>query len=328
MKSEIFLILGSNSFSGSSFVNFLLEKKFKVIGISRSPQKRILNPYKHNKNLKNFKFFKIDINHNPRKIVKIVKKFKPKYIINFAAQGMVNESWKYPDQWYQTNIVSMTKLISNLFNLNFIKLFLNFSTPEVYGDMKKITKEHDSFNPTTPYAISRAAFDLHLKNLFKIYKFPIIITRTSNVFGPHQDLYRIIPKTILSILKNVKLDLHGKGETVRSFIFIEDVNDALFKIIKKGKIGKTYHISTKEFLSIKSLCKLIAQKMRKKIKFNLKQDRKGKDFAYKLSSKRLSFDLDWKPKYDLNLNLEKTINWYVKNFRMLRRHKLFYEHKK
>jgi dTDP-glucose 4,6-dehydratase len=328
MKSDIFLIIGSNSFSGSNFVNFLLNKKFKVIGVSRSDEKKILNPYKNNKNLKKYHFFKIDINHDQKKLIKIIKKFKPNYIINFTAQGMVNESWNNPDHWYQTNVVSMVNLIQEIKQLKFINLFLNFSTPEVYGNIKNLKKEDNHFVPTTPYAISRAAFDLHLHNLYRFYKFPVIITRTANVFGPYQDLYRLIPKTIISILKKKRVQIHGKGETVRSFIFIEDVNNALMKIIKQGKIGQTYHISTKEFISIRKICETIKKKMKIKNDFQFTKDRTGKDFAYKLDSGKLNKGLKWKPKYNLNDSLDLTINWYYKNFKILKNKKLSYEHKK
>ena len=328
MKSDTFLIIGSNSFSGSSFINHLLNKDFKVIGISRGPEKKTLNPYKSNKNLKNFKFYRVDLNHNSKKILEIIKKFKPNFIINFAAQGMVNESWDHPDHWYQTNIVSMTKLVQKIMKFKFINLFLNFSTPEVYGSTEKLIKENSNFNPTTPYAISRAAFDLHLNNLYKFYKFPIIITRTANVFGPFQDLYRIIPKTILSILKNKRVIVHGKGETVRSFIYIEDVNNALMNIIKKGKIGQTYHISTKEFVSIKKLCELIIKKMKRKSKFKFIKDRTGKDFAYRLSSKKLETKIRWGIRKNLSQSLDLTISWYSKNFNILKNKKWSYEHKK
>lgn len=328
MNRETFLVIGSNSFSGSNFINFLLNQNMKVIGISRSNEKNILNPYKYNKNVKNFKFYKLDINKNTSSIIKIIKKFRPKYIINFAAQGMVNESWNNPEHWYQTNLVSMTILVQKLIKFRFIKLFLNFSTPEVYGNIKNLTKEKNIFSPSTPYAISRAAFDTHLINLYKFYKFPIILTRTSNVFGPYQDLYRVVPKTILSILKKKKVQIHGRGETLRSFILINDVSKALFKIIKNGKIGESYHISTKEFVTIKQLCKLIVKKVKIKSSYLYTKDRIGKDFAYKLDSTKLNSNLNWKPEFDLSGSLDFTIDWYLKNFDKLKSKKLIYEHKK
>ena len=329
MEDERYLILGSNSFSGSSFINYLLDKNEKVIGISRSKEKKFLNPYVKNNNIKNFKFYRLDINLQQTKINNLVKKFKPKYILNFAALGMVNESWKFPDQWYQTNLVAMTKLVQNLSKMKFIKIFLNFSTPEVYGNINNLMKEKNNFIPTTPYAISRAAFDFHLNNLFKFYKFPVIITRTANVFGPYQDLYRVIPKTILSILNNKQIEIHGTGNTIRSFIHIDNVSSALYKIIKKGKIGDTYHISTDEFISIKNLCKIINKKLnKKKLKIKYTRDRTGKDFAYKLNTSKLKNTLKWKNSLTLNKSLDITIGWYKKNFDILKNLKITYEHKK
>tara|TARA_B110000037_G_C17092876_1_gene494755 strand:+ start:740 stop:1729 length:990 start_codon:yes stop_codon:yes gene_type:complete len=329
LNKNKFLIIGSNSFSGSSFVNFLLDKNYLVVGISRSKEKKYLNCYNKNKNIKNYKFYNLDINYDLDKIISVIKKFKPSHIINYSAQGMVNESWNNPDHWYETNIVSMTKLVQKISKLNFIKIFLNFSTPEVYGSIKKIMKENTNFNPTTPYAISRAAFDTHLNNLYKFHNFPVIITRTANVYGPYQDIFRIIPKTIINILKNKKIEIHGSGSTERSFIHIKDVNIALYKILKKKNVGNNYHISTNEFVSIKTLCKLIKKKMNKaNLKFKYTKDRIGKDFAYKLDSSKLRKKLKWKNDFNLIKGLEDTIEWYIKNFENLKKLKSEYVHKK
>ena len=105
-----FLVLGSNSFSGSNFINFLLKKDLNVIGVSRSDEyKKIYLPYKNSPNLKNFKFYKININNNLKKLKLIVKRFKPNHIINYIAQGMVSESWLNPEDWYNTNIIAHTQ---------------------------------------------------------------------------------------------------------------------------------------------------------------------------------------------------------------------------
>ena len=123
-----FLVLGSNSFSGSNFINFLLKKNCEVVGISRSNEyNEIYLPYKKSLNLKSFKFYKIDINKDLNKILQVVKKFKPKYVVNYIAQGMVSESWKNPEHWYNTNIVSQTRLYKYLSGFKFISdLFFNF----------------------------------------------------------------------------------------------------------------------------------------------------------------------------------------------------------
>lgn len=323
------LIIGSNSFSGAHAVNFLLNKNYSILGISRSKEKiKILRPYANNKFVKNFNFLKVDLNKIQKKDIDKIVSFKPTVILNFSAQGMVNESWYYPQDWYKTNILSQVNFLNLIKDKLKIKKYINFTTPEVYGSTPKILKESFNFFPSTPYAISRAAFDLHLFNQFRYFNFPVIFTRTANVFGPYQDLYRIIPVSIMRILKNKKLIIHGKGETIRSFIYIEDVCEALLKIIQIGKVGETYHISTNHFVTIKNLCEKISRI--NKVKRNLKfvKDRTGKDFAYKLSSQKLRKKLKWKPKNSLLNNLYVTNKWYVDNFTELKKIKLNYEHKK
>ena len=122
--------MGSNSFSGSNFIDFLLKKKHKVIGISRSKeiQKEFL-PYKKNENYKLFSFRKIDINKDKKNFKKIIQKFKPSIVVNYIAQGMVAESWDNPQDWYQTNIVSQTRIYKELSKFNFIKRLIHVTTP-------------------------------------------------------------------------------------------------------------------------------------------------------------------------------------------------------
>ena len=261
-------------------------------------------------------------------LISIIRKYKPKYIINYAAQGMVSESWKNPLHWYQTNIISHIKLVESIKNFKFIKKYINFSTPEVYGSTSGIVRENLNFKPTTPYALSRATADYHLINLNKFFNFPIIFTRTSNIYGPHQKLYRIIPKTIMSCLKKKIIYLHGSGKSVRSFIFIEDVSSATYKIIQKGIIGETYHISTNKFISIKNLVKKINKMLIKKKIYKNVKDRIGKDKYYFLSSDKIRRKLKWKDKVSLDLGLDLTVKWIRNNFKPLSRMQMEYVHKK
>lgn len=325
-------IIGSNSFSGSSFVNYLINKKIKVFGFSRSSEvKRLFASYKRNNNHKKyFQFTKIDLKNSKDidKIVKILKKNKIKYIVNFASQGMVAESWINPEDWYRTNVVSSSALINKIKKLK-IKKYLNFSTPEVYGDTKGLIREHDFFKPSTPYAVSRTAQDLNLKAYLYTFKFPVVFTRAANVYGPHQQLYRIIPKTIIKSLKNETLELHGGGKSVRSFIHINDVSRALFKILfNTTNIGETYHISTKEFVSIKNLVNIIHKKLKSKTKVINVEERSGKDYGYFLNSSKLTKELNWKPEINLDNGLEDTIKWINQEFNSIKHQELNYIHKK
>lgn len=332
MKNNIFII-GSNSFSGSNFVNFLLDKKLFVVGISRSKEnKNIFLKYLKNKNIKNFKFYRADINKNFNLIKKLLNKYKPSIIINFSSQGMVNESWKSPLDWYVTNFLSTVKIVNFLLKKKYLKKFINFTTPEVYGNNKKKLSEEAKFNPSTPYALSRASADTHMKLMNKYKRFPIIFTRAANVYGPYQQLYRIVPKTIILLIKKKKIPIDGNGLTFRSFIHINDVNMALYKILQHGKTGETYHISTSNYISIIDLVKKIIKILKKTKNFNkfiyYKRDRIGKDEFYKLSSKKIIKNLNWKPTITLDDGINDVVEWIQKNYKFLAKKKLTYQHKK
>ncbi len=299
------------------------------MGISRSKEKiSSLRAYAKNKYLKNFSFIKIDLNKPLKKDLKKIILFNPQIIFNFSAQGMVAESWNNPDHWFQTNIVAQSQFLKFIQkNLN-VKKYIQFTTPEVYGSTGNKIKESYKFNPSTPYANSRACFDNHLLSMYKNYSFPVIFTRTANIFGPYQDLYRIIPVTIMRILQRKNIIIHGNGSSERSFILMRDVCVALEKIMNSAKTGHTFHISTNEFISIKKLCLKIKKIFNSKNKLNFTQDRIGKDKAYKLSSNKLRKSLRWKEKNNFDHNLRFTCNWYLNNFNKLNKLKLNYEHKK
>ena len=320
------LVIGSNSFSGSHFINLLLDKKIRVYGISRSKEyEETFLPYKKNKNIKLLRFYKKNLTkkNDIKFISNLVKKNKIGYVVNFASQGMVAESFLNPYDWYLTNTLSQISLFEELKKLKF-KKYVHIGTPEVYGENNSILKENNYFNPTTPYAISRVGADFHLKAICKYYNFPFVITRAANVYGPHQQLYRIIPKTIMTILLSKKIKIHGGGKSVRSFVHIKDVSEGYFKVMKNGKIGETYHLSSDEYISIKFLVKRIASLLKvdlKKFAIMEKNERLGKDTAYKLSSKKIFKELKWKSTKSIDYGIKDTIRWIKEDFNKLKKKK-------
>ena len=165
-----FLVIGSNSFSGSNFVNHLLKNKFNVVGVSRSKEldERFL-PYTWKKSkfdedvFEKFSFRQIDLNKDQKELFDLIEEKKPSYIVNFAAQGMVAESWLNPHHWYKTNLLSQVTFHDYLRKCKFLKRYIHITTPEVYGSTDQgWIKESFNFAPSTPYAVSRAACDLHL----------------------------------------------------------------------------------------------------------------------------------------------------------------------
>jgi dTDP-glucose 4,6-dehydratase len=328
--SNKFLIIGSNSFSGAQFIDYLLDNKQKVMGVSRSnPLNPVFLPYKNSQNLNLFQFHQIDINSDLDKLFDLLQQFNPEYIVNFAAQGMVAQSWKTPEHWYQTNVVGQVKLHDVLRKLSFIKKYVHVTTPEVYGSTNGWVTESFNFNPSTPYAVSRAACDLHLMSFFKAYQFPVVFTRSANVYGPGQQLYRIIPRAMLYARLGKKMQLDGGGKSIRSFIHMRDVSDATYRIALSGRIGQTYHISTRDYLSIRDLVEKIA--ILTNVQFSklaeVSGDRLGKDQAYLLESKKLREELYWTDQINLDMGLQDTLSWIDKNLDILKTQNADYVHK-
>ena len=322
-------IIGSNSFSGASFAGHALEQGANVVGISRSKEVNFpFSPYKW-KNHDNFTFHSLDINQNLNEIIALINDLKPTHIVNFAAQSMVGESWLNPQDWFMTNVVSTINLHDNLRKCKFLKRYIHVSTPEVYGTCTGFVDEKFPYNPSTPYAVSRAAADMSLQTFYDTYNFPVVTTRAANVYGPGQQLYRIIPRTIFFILLGKKIELHGGGVSTRSFVHMNDVSRATWSIMEKAKTGETYHISTNEIISIRDLVATICKKLNVNFEDHVEivGERAGKDAAYHLDSSKLRKEMNWKDKINLDQGLDDCILWVKENMEALKKESYNYQHK-
>ena len=324
-------VIGSNAFSGASLVNFALNSGYAVIGISRSPEQHdLFLPYAdHPHRVDCFSFHQLDINHDLDRIIELLEAEQPQYIVNFAAQAMVAESWIHPEHWFMTNAVSTTLLFNRLKDLSFLKKYVHVTTPEVYGSCSGYVTEGQPFNPSTPYAASRAAGDMSLKTFVEQYGFPAVSTRAANVYGAGQQLYRIIPRTILYIRQGKKLQLHGGGHSERSFIHINDVADATLKLALAGEVGETYHIATESTISIRDLVQLICDKMEAQFEavVDIVDDRPGKDAAYLLDSSKIRAHLGWQDRVTLEQGIGEVGRWIDANLEQLEQQVDHYIHK-
>lgn len=315
-----FLVIGSNSFSGAHFCSYLLRQGNEVVGVSRSLEPHsVFLPYRWLSSLDHFRFEQIDLNHQLNELIALIQSFQPEYVVNFAAQGMVAQSWQIPEHWYQTNVVAQVKLHDQLRQVSGLKKYVHVTTPEVYGSTEGWIQENFHFAPSTPYAVSRAACDLHLMSFFKAYRFPVVFTRAANVYGPGQQLYRIIPRTLLFARLGKTLALHGGGHSIRSFIHIEDVADATYRVALGGNPGEAYHISTRQTVSIRRLVEQIASLTGVAFE-NLAQvaeERLGKDQAYLLDSQKIRRELGWEDRISLVEGLEATLAWVDNNLSTL-----------
>jgi dTDP-glucose 4,6-dehydratase len=342
MAEKVFVI-GSNAFTGATFVACALGQGCDVFGCSRSPEPSpVFLPYKWNHRPSpgeaagqggtgggRFQFARLDLNHDTDRITAAIADFKPDYVVNFAAQSMVAESWLYPEHWYQTNVVANVRLHEKIRAFDFIKKYVHVSTPEVYGSCSGNVTENAPFNPSTPYAASRAACDLHLLTFFKNYKFPVVFTRAANVYGPGQQLYRIIPRTVFFIRTGRPLQLHGGGRSVRSFIHARDVSDGTLRVARQAPAGEAYHFSTGLYVSIRELVERICQRMGVQFEqvVQVVGDRPGKDAAYLLDSTKARTTLGWQDHVSLDAGIEETIAWVDKNFEELQKQPCDYIHK-
>jgi dTDP-glucose 4,6-dehydratase len=323
------IVIGSNSFSGAHFVDYALEQGMDVIGISRSPEPHpVFLPYKKRKDAR-FRFFQGDINADLPAIMNIIKDCRPACIVNFAAQSMVAESWQNPEHWFQTNVMSTIRFHEHLRRCAFLEKYVHVSTPEVYGSCEGVVKENFDYHPSTPYAVSRAAADMSLISFQKAYGFPVVFTRAANVYGAGQQLYRIIPRSIMFFLTGRILSLHGGGASVRSFIHIRDVADGTLRVATEGHSGEVYHLSTARSISIRTLVEMIAGQL--DVNFDehvdLVGDRLGKDAAYLLDSAKARETLGWRDRIGLEQGIEETIAWVRDNLSVLQQLPLDYIHK-
>jgi len=312
MRSEAVAIIGLNSFSGSTLATCLLNSDYQVIGLNRSSEcPATYASYANTTKRNNLKIYQLGSNYDPKRIVEIFESHAIEVVFNFAAQSMVAQSWDTPWDWYETNCVWLSKLSSALIKWGKLGRFIHYTTPEVYGTTTGWISENSPINPSTPYAISRAAGDFHLLAEFKRSGFPVIFTRAANVFGPFQQRYRIIPKALIAAASDSEIELHGGGHSERSFIFMDNVANALLRIIELGHIGSSYHISTKRLVTIRRVVEMCFEAYGKNPRLFIKgaQERPGKDQAYMLDSSKLRSDLGWEDTTSLEEGISLTKEW-------------------
>lgn len=330
-KNEKIIITGGSGFIGCNLINYLIDNSnCKIINIDKltyASNKNFVN-----KKCKNYTHKKVDIcDYN--KIKKIISNFKPNKIIHLAAESHVDRSIKKRNSFIKTNYIGTYNLLETSFNywqnLNGLKKnnfrFLFVSTDEVYGD--NLTKypfaEDSKFLPSSAYSATKAGADLLAYSYFKTFKFPVLISRSSNNFGPFQNKEKFIPTVINSILNGRSVNIYGKGNQVRNWIHVDENIKALIMLIRKGKTGEAYNIAWKNSYQNIKILEMIYNYMSKNINLKTKiisksklinyvSDRLGHDMCYSISYKKLNKKIGWKPSSKFIDSLHSTIDWYIK----------------
>ena len=324
------VVIGSNSFSGSDFIDLLLDdEQNEVIGISRSPEKSALFlPYKRHQGA-NFKFYQMDLNKDTPQIIELLDSFEPEHVVNFAAQSEVAPSWEYPEQWFQTNVVALAKLTNVLRDRDYLKRYVHISSPEVYGACEGRVTESAPLNPSTPYAASKAAADLFLFTLVKNFQFPLTMIRSTNVYGAHQQLFKIIPRSVIYLKMGKTIQLHGGGVAVKSYIHIRDISRGELAAMEKGRPGTIYNLSPDRGYAVRDVVRTICDLMGRDFETSTVAvgERLGQDAAYIIDSTRAREEFGWSPRVSLEEGLAGVIAWVEGNWEQIQKEPLEYVHK-
>ena len=314
------IVTGGLGFIGSNLVDLLLRKNYFVINLDKVTYSSNFYNTKTYLKSKKYKFIKCDI--KDKKLRKIIYKIKPNGIFNLAAETHVDRSIDDPESFIQSNIMGVYNLLEIFkeFSKKYKSRLIHISTDEVYGDvLKGRTSENYPYQPSSPYAASKAASDHLVSSYVRTYKIPAIVTNCSNNYGPKQHPEKLIPKLIYNILNNKPLPIYGKGTNSREWIYVEDHCDALIKVFNKGKVGEFYNIGSNKNLNNLEVTKNllnISKKiipLGKNVKINFVKDRPGHDVRYALNSNKIKKELGWYPKTNFNDGLRKTFEWYFKN---------------
>ncbi len=313
IKKTLF-ITGGAGFIGSNFVRYILRKyeNYRVINFDKLTYAGNLDNLKDVEKNKRYKFIRGDI-CDRKMLNRIFKKEKPDFVVNFAAESHVDKSILDPSVFVKTNILGV-QILLDVAKKYKIEKFEHISTDETYGSIKKGKfKEKDPLLPNSPYAASKASADLLVRAYYKTFKLPVLITRSSNNFGPYQYPEKLIPLFITNLLENKKLPLYGKGENVRDWIYVLDNCSGIDFVLHKGKIGEIYNIGGGNEKSNLEITKIILRELNKDLSFvEYIKDRPGHDFRYALDTRKIR-KLGWSPKYTFEKAIKETIKWYKEN---------------
>ncbi len=237
-------------------------------------------------------------------------------VVHFAAESHVDRSIADPQPFVTTNVLGTYVLLNAAAHAQ-VKRFHHISTDEVFGsleldDMSKFN-ERTLYNPRSPYSASKAGSDHLVRSFFHTFNLPITITNCSNNYGPYQFPEKFIPLAITNILEGKKIPLYGDGLYVRDWLHVEDHCRAIDAVLTSGRVGETYCVggSPRDISNIEIIEKIL-HIMNKDVSFiEHVADRPGHDRRYAIDSSKIEKELGWKPQFDLDTWLEKTVHWYT-----------------
>ena len=303
-------ILGGGSCFALNLARHLSECGIEHFGIGRSPRKPpAMWPVDHH-----YRYQDLHVVDQLQAVMAVLDTERPDTVICFAAQGEGAASFgdNAPD-FFRTNTWGLSRLVLALRQRDYLKRFINIGSSEVYGSPDHPAKESDLLNPTSPYSVSKAAFDQYLSAMWRTQKFPMNIIRPSNCYTPGQQLHRIIPKAILCALKGEKLQLHGGGLAQKSYLHSTDLSHAILNIAENAPLGEVYNVGPDYPVTIRSVVDTVAKACGVTFEALVEEvpDRIGQDSRYYLDVEKMK-DMGWKQTISLENGVDDMVQWVKK----------------
>ncbi len=306
------LITGGAGFIGSNFIRHIVQKypDYKIVNLDKLTYCGNLDNLKDIEHHKNYKFVKGDITD-----AALVERLmgESDIVVNFAAESHVDRSITDPSVFVKTNVFGTFTLLEAAKKRG-VELFLQISTDEVYGSVEKgSSKETDPLDPNSPYSASKAGADLLARSYFVTFKLPVIITRSSNNFGPYQYPEKIIPLFVTNLMAGKKVPVYADGMNMRDWLYVVDNCEAIDIVMHKGLAGQIYNIGIGGETTNIALTRMLLEILGKdESSIEYVKDRPGHDKRYALDVTKLK-SLGWKPRHEFKTALELTVEWYKNN---------------
>ena len=311
------LVTGGAGFIGCNFIRLMLKKHpgWKILNLDKLTYAgRLENTRDFAKN-RNYKFVKGDI-RDKGLVESLIEDLQLDVVVHFAAESHVDRSISDPTIFLESNVRGTCTLLDAALE-NEVEKFVHISTDEVYGSIRSGSfKEADRLEPNSPYSASKAAAEMFARAYHATNGLPVVITRSSNNYGPHQFPEKLIPLFITNLLRGKKVPVYGTGLNVRDWLYVDDNCEGIETVLLKGKPGEAYNIGGGEERTNLELTKMLLKHLKKsEDHIQFVEDRKGHDFRYSLDCKKIRKELGWKPKVNLEKGLKLTVDWYLKNER-------------
>lgn len=313
MTKKTYCVLGGGGSFGLHTSKYLLDHAdpAKVIAVGRNLPKSDAFTLGVGDDDPRYSYHAYHINYELDLLMEMLDRERPQVIVNFAAQGEGAASLKHSWRFFETNCVALAKLAEQLQTRDYMERFIHIGTSELYGSVDHAATEQEPIKPTSPYAASKAAFDMHLLSIHRFLKFPMNIIRPSNAYGPGQQLHRVIPKAVLSGLSGRKLPLHGGGRAEKSYIHNRDLGRAIYMVSEKAPLGTVYNAGPLEPTSIRRVVELVADALG--IPFEqlceVTGDRQHQDARYCLDSSAIKRDVGWEPEITWEEGMNEMVAW-------------------